>query len=103
MNSAVPEAVPLGERGKWGRSVIKLHLPAALEQGCRSCSPGLLVRRENEPAASLAVWALWLPHPGSEVGGWTCIPRSHPGREWSHGQVEHMASEVSWSPEKDVI
>lgn len=83
--------------------MIKLCLPAALGPGCRLCGPGLLVCKESGPAASLPVWALWLPHPGSEVGGWTCIPGSHLSTERSHGQVQHVASEVSWNPEKDII
>ena len=83
--------------------MTKLRLPAALERGCHSCGPRLLVQRESEPAASPPAWALWLPQPGSEVGGWTCEPGSHPGTEWSHGQVEHTASEVSPSLEKEII
>jgi len=100
---AVPEAVPLGgKKASRGTPVVKLRLPTALERGCRPCSPGLLARRQSEPPDSLPPWALWLSHPGSGLGGWTRVPGSCPGTEGSHGHIEHMASEVSWGPQKNI-
>lgn len=90
----------LQERKKHMGDISDKTLPAALVWGCCSCSPGLLVWRDSEPAASIPAWALWLSHLEVRWRGWTCLAGSHSVTEWCHSRSEYMSSEVNQGPSR---